>query len=102
MEQHRETNIGQETANSKIKIHKSRCVRHIPELVRVFLVQKRQSKVLRRTDISRSEIGKQRRYICRIRWCDLASGNIFGSVQMAGIAISFATEQIPTRQLVRR
>ncbi len=99
---HSEAHVGQETANSKIKIINSRFVRDTPELVRVILVQKRQSKILRRTDVSRSEVGKQRRYICRIRWCDRGGrGDIFGSVQMAGIAMSFTTEQIPTRQLVR-
>src|ERR1700736_4480828 len=41
---HSEAHVGQETANSKIKIINSRCVRDIPELVRVILVQKRQSK----------------------------------------------------------
>src|SRR5258707_15458291 len=30
-----EANVSEETANSKIEIHKARCVRDIPELVRV-------------------------------------------------------------------
>src|SRR6266403_718301 len=98
---HSEARVGQETANSKIEIHKARCVRDKPELVRVILEQKRESKILRRTNVRRGEVGKQRRYICRIRWCDRGRG-IFGSVQMAGIAMSFTSEQIPTRQLVRR
>src|SRR5258708_699307 len=97
---HSEADVGQEAANSKIEIHKARCVRDKPELVRVILEQKRESKILRRTNVTRGEVGKQRRYICRIRRCDRGRG-ICGSVQMAGIALSFTTEQIPTRQLVR-
>src|SRR5258707_2006492 len=98
---HSEADVGQEAANSKIKIHKACCVRDKPELVREILEQKRESKILRRTNVTRGEVGKQRRYICRIRWCDRGRG-IFGSVQMAGIALTFTSEQIPTRQLVRR
>src|ERR1700746_802460 len=98
---HSEADVGQEAANAKIKIHKARCVRDKPELVRLILEQKRESKILRRTNVTRGEVGKQRRYICRIRWCDRGRG-IFGSVQMAGIALTFTSEQIPTRQLVRR
>src|SRR6266436_111952 len=79
---HGEAEVGQETANSKIKIINSRFVRDKPELVRVIL--------------------EQRRYICGICRCDRGGcGDTFGSVQMAGIAMTFAAEQIPTRQLVR-
>ena len=98
---HSEADVGQETANSKIKIHKARCVRDIPELVRVILEQKRESIILRRTNVSRGEVGKQRRlHHASICWCDRGRGS-FGSVHMAGIAVTFTSEQIPTRQLVR-
>src|SRR5258708_28160515 len=60
---HSEADVGQEAANSKIKIHKARCVRDKPELVRVILEQKRESKILRRTNVTRGEFGKQRRDI---------------------------------------
>src|ERR1700758_2255130 len=95
-----EADVGQETANSKIEIHKPGRVRDIPELVRLILVQERESIILRRTNVSRGEVGKQRRHVCRIRWCDRCRG-IFGSVQVARIALPFTAEQIPTRQLVR-
>src|SRR6266404_2193335 len=99
---HSEAEVGQETANSKIKIINSRFVRDKPELVRVILEQKRQSKILRCTNVRRSEVGEQRRYICGICRCDRGGrGDTFGPVQMAGIAMTFTTEQIPTRQLVR-
>src|SRR6266478_9709821 len=44
-ERHSEAEVNEETANSKIKIINSRCVRDIPELVRVILIQKRESKI---------------------------------------------------------
>src|SRR6266403_305349 len=44
---HSEADVGQETANSKIKIHKARCVCSKPKLVREILEQKRESKILR-------------------------------------------------------
>ena len=74
-----ETDVGEETANSYVNVFKSQWVRDIAELVRLVLVQKRESKILRCTDVSRGEVGKQRRHICRIRRCDLAPVNIFGS-----------------------
>src|ERR1700722_9828448 len=97
---HSEADVGQEPAHSKIEIHKARCVRDKPELVLLILEQKRESKILRRTNVSRGEVGKHRVYTCQICWCDRGRGR-FGSVHMAGIAVTFTSEQIPTRQLVR-
>ena len=97
---HSEAEVGEESANSKIKKFNSRCVRDKPELVRIILEQKRESKILRHTNVRRGEVGKQRRYICGVCWCNRAGGNTFGSVQMSRIAMTFTTEQIPTFQFV--
>src|SRR5260370_27848221 len=54
---HSEADVGQETANSKIKIINSRWDRDIPELRRVILQQKRATQILRRTNVNRAERG---------------------------------------------